>query len=188
MDQSIEFSAHASLVALGVRFQQLGLWSMVQAHVTIKQKVRQHAPLDKLLDGFINILAGGRGVVEINTRVRPDRALQQAFGRSACAEQSTISDTLDACTPANVEQMRAALTAIARQHGQAYRHDYQQAWQLLEVAMTGRPAVKARGSPKAISPNSPIGAGGSWAGCWRPAMTKSWSTGCTTASASCIAA
>jgi hypothetical protein len=49
--------------------------------VQIRQKVIKHKPLDKLLDAFINILAGGHGMVEVNTRVRPDEALQRAFGR-----------------------------------------------------------------------------------------------------------
>ena len=68
MAKTIEFSARASLVILGARFQCLGLWSVVAEHVKIKQKVLTHAPLDKLLDALINILAGGAGVVEINCR------------------------------------------------------------------------------------------------------------------------
>jgi hypothetical protein len=140
MDASVAFSARASLVALGVRFQQMGVWSVIAAHVQIKQKVRRHTPLDKLLDCFINILAGGVGLVEINTRVRPDGALQQAFGRTTCAEQSTVSDTLNACTSENVVQLRRALTVILRQHSQCYRHDYETAWQVLDVDMTGLPA------------------------------------------------
>jgi hypothetical protein len=74
MDETITFSARASLVALGVHFQRLGLWSVVATHVTIQQKMLKHTPLDKLLDCFINILAGGSGLVEVNTRVRPDPA------------------------------------------------------------------------------------------------------------------
>ncbi len=140
MAESVEFSARASLVALGVHFQQLGIWSVVKAQVNIKQKIRQHTPCDKLLDCFINMLAGGVGLVEINTRVRPDHALQQAFGRMACAEQSTVSDTLNACSPDNVTQMRTALTLILRQHSQCYRHDYQKTWQMLDIDMTGLPA------------------------------------------------
>jgi hypothetical protein len=140
MDLAIEFSARASLVAVGVRFHQLGLWAIVKQHVSIKQKVRRHTPLDKVLDCFINILAGGVGVVEVNTRVRPDRALQRAFGRSSCAEQSTISDTLNACSAENVAQMRQALNVILRQYGQSYRHDYRKTWQLLDIDMTGMPA------------------------------------------------
>ena len=156
MDELVEFSARASLVALGVHFQQLGIWSIVQAHVKIKQKVRRHTPLDKLLDCFINILAGGVGLVEINTRVRPDRALHRAFGRTTCAEQSTISDTLNACTPENLVQMRTALTLILRQHSQCYQHDYQKTWQVMDVDMTGMPAGRqGEGVSKGYFPKQP---------------------------------
>ena len=88
--EQIEFSARASLVTIGIQFRRLNIWTTVGEHVKIKQKVLIHTPLDKLLDCLINILAGGTGLVEINTRVRPDQAVQRAFGRTACAEQSTI--------------------------------------------------------------------------------------------------
>jgi hypothetical protein len=140
MEQAIEFSARASLVAVGLRFQQLQLWAVVAERVKIKQKVLKHKPLEKLLDCLINILAGGTGLVETNTRVRPDRAVQRAFGRASCAEQSTISDTLNVCTSQNVQELRQALTLIMRQHSQSYRHNYQSQWQLLDVDITGMPA------------------------------------------------
>lgn len=140
METSVEFTARASLAAIGERFQQLRMWSVLEAHVHIKQKVRKHTPLHKLLDCFINILAGGKGLVEVNTRVRPDRALQRAFGREGCAEQSTISQTLDACTAQTVQELQTALNVILQQHAQSYRHDYQRHWQVLDVDMTGLPA------------------------------------------------
>jgi hypothetical protein len=34
------------------------------------------------IDGFITMLAGAHGLVEINTRLRSDPALQAAFGRN----------------------------------------------------------------------------------------------------------
>jgi len=140
MDEQIEFSARASLVALGLRMQRMGVWAVIAEYVAIKQKVLRHTPLDKLLDCFITILAGGVGLVEVNTRVRPDRAVQRAFGPNACADQSTISDTLNSCTDENVTQLRTAVMMIFRQHSQAYRHDYQAEWQLLDVDVTGMPA------------------------------------------------
>lgn len=139
-EQKVEFSARASLVARGVRFQQMGIWAAVNAQVKIKQKVHRHTPLEKLLDCFINILAGGAGVVETNTRVRPDEAVQRAFGRAGCAEQSTISRTLNACRAQNVAQMREAIRSILQQHARSYQHDYTQAELLLDVDMTGLPA------------------------------------------------
>ena len=137
MTESSSASAYASLAAVGRQCQQLGIWPVVAQRVRIKQKVRVHTPQEKLLDCFINILAGGHGLVEINTRVRSDPALQRAFGRRRCAEQSTISDTLNACTPENVAQLRTALGCLLRTHGQTYRHDYQARWQLFDIDMTG---------------------------------------------------
>ena len=140
MSQLVEFSPCASLVAFGLHMRQLGIWSIVEEHVKIKQKVLQHRALDKLLDCFINIVAGGLGLIEINTRVRPDRALQRAFGRTACAEQSTVSDTLNVCTPENVDQLRTALKVILRRCSRSYQHAYASEWQMLDVDMTGLPA------------------------------------------------
>jgi hypothetical protein len=140
MDSSVEFSARASLVMLGMQFQRLGVWSTVSEHVKIKQKVRHHTPIDKLLDGFINIRAGGGGLVEINTRVRPAKSIQLAFGRSHCAEQSTISRTLNACTPDNVRPLQTALTLILRQPGRCCRHDYDAQWPVLDVDVTAMPS------------------------------------------------
>ena len=93
--------------------------------------------IDKMMDAFINILAGGHGLVEINTRVRPDRALQLAFGRMGCAEQLTVSETFDTCTGQNVEVMREVLHQTYRQFSRGYSHNYQEQWQLLDADLTG---------------------------------------------------
>jgi hypothetical protein len=65
--------------------------------------------------------------------------LQRAFGRSRCAEQSVVQDTLNACTAENVEQMEQALDMIYRQHSQGYQHDYEADYQILDVDMSGMP-------------------------------------------------
>lgn len=133
------FTARASLSGIGQAFVARRIFQPIQQQVHIAQKVVRYAPTDKLLDGLINILAGGVGMVEVNQRVRSDVGLQRAFGRRGCAEQSVIQDTLDACTPDNVTQMQAALDTIYQHHSQGYRHDYVHEWQLLDVDMTGRP-------------------------------------------------
>ncbi len=133
------FSAQASLAALGVLLRHADVFGPIRARVQIGQKTVKHSPLDKLYDGFIAILAGAHGLVEINTRLRSDPALQAAVGRAACAEQSVVQQTLDACTSENVAQMYAALDAIYRQHGAGYRHDYARQWQLLDADMSGLP-------------------------------------------------
>lgn len=183
--EQVEFSARASLVTIGVQFRRLNIWTIVEEHVKIKQKVLTHTPLDKLLDCLINILAGGMGLIEINTRVRPDQAIQRAFGRTACAEQSTISDTLNVCTTDNVKEMRAAVAAILKQHGQSYRHDYEAEWQLLDADVTGMPAGRlGQGVTKGYFAKQKTGVAVSWAGSWRLGTRNSLSIACTTANVS----
>jgi hypothetical protein len=110
--------------------------------VHIAQKTVNYTPADKLYDAFITILAGAHGIVEVNTRLRADVALQRAFGRSGCAEQSVVQETLDHATPTNVLELEQALTTIYRQHSHGYHHDYASAWHVLDVDMRGLPCGK----------------------------------------------
>jgi hypothetical protein len=107
--------------------------------VQIGQKTVKHTPTDKLYDAFISLLAGAHGLVEINTRLRADPALQAAFGRKACAEQSVVQETLSACTAENVTQGQHALDVIYQQHSQGFQHNYEAGFQLLDVDMSGMP-------------------------------------------------
>jgi hypothetical protein len=136
------YTPRAPLAALGMKFHQLGVFCPVEKGVRVAQKVVKYKPVEKLMDALIAILAGAHGLVEANKRVRPDRVLQRAFGRNGCAEQSVISQTLDACTAENVEQMRKAKKEIYQQHSAGYRHDYERALQLLDIDMTGQPCGK----------------------------------------------
>jgi hypothetical protein len=135
-------TGHASLAALGVKLGQLDLLAPLREEVKIAQKTVKYTPVEKLTDCFIGILAGAHGIVEINEGLRADPALQAAFGRRACAEQSVIQGTLDACTAANVAQMEQALQRIFRQHSRAAHHDFARGALLLDADMSGLPCGK----------------------------------------------
>src|SRR6266516_7133897 len=136
------FSPAASLAALGLHLRQIDLFGPIRETVTIAQKTVKHSPSDKLYDAFISLLAGAHGLVEINTRLRSDPVLQAAFGRTACADQSLVQQTLDACTAATVGQLEQAMDRIYRQHSQGYRHDSRAGLQVLDVDMSGLPCGK----------------------------------------------
>jgi hypothetical protein len=143
------FSGQASLAAVGLWMSEKQVWKVIEAQVKIRQKVIQHTPTDKLKDVLMTILAGGHGVVEANTRVRADKALQLAFGRTGCAEQSTLSATLDASTATNVQELAAALKVIYHQQSQGYRHAYAQAYQVLDIDLSALVAgAQAEGATK----------------------------------------
>ena len=151
------FTARATLVAIGIKVQQLGLLQPIFQKVRIAQKTVKFSPAEKLVEALITILAGAHGLVEANKRVRPDRGLQRAFGRSGCAEQSVIQDTLDACTSENVKQMEEALAVIYRQYSQGYRHPYDsniRFWILTSPA--GRVGRRPPSPPLAISAGNEI--------------------------------
>ena len=133
------YSPRAALVAVGLKVNSLKLLEPVKQKVVILQKSLRHTPAQKLQDVFIAILAGAHGLSEINTRVRSDEALQRAFGRGACADQSVVQETLNACTGLNVRQMKRATDVIFRRHSAANRHNYTEGLQLLDVDMTGMP-------------------------------------------------
>jgi len=137
MEQYTGFSAHASLATVGLWMKDRNIWQTVEQEVKIKQKTIKHQPHEKLKDALINILAGGHGIVEVNKRVRTDKALQMAFGRNACAEQSVISETLNACTEANADQLEEVLRKVYQQFSKGYQHDYEKGYLLLDVDLTG---------------------------------------------------
>src|SRR5438105_4072041 len=118
-----QFTSCASLAAIGIKLRELKLFQPIEKTVQIAQKTIKDSPTQKLYDALISILAGAHGLIEINTRLRADAALQRAFGRSRCAEQSVVQDTLNASTAENVEQMQQAMDRIYRQHSQGYQHD-----------------------------------------------------------------
>ncbi len=134
-----QFTGCAMLAAIGIKLRDLKVFEPIEHTVQIAQKTIKDRPSDKLYDALISLLAGAHGLVEINTRLRADAALQRAFGRSRCAEQSVVQDTLNACTAQNVEQMEQAMDMIYRQHSQGYQHDYQADYQVLDVDMSGLP-------------------------------------------------
>src|SRR5258708_26479913 len=134
-----QFTVYDTLAAIGIKLKELKVFQPIKQTVQIAQKTIKDSPIDKLYDAFISLLAGAHGLVEINTRLRADGALQRAFGRSRCAEQSVVQDTLNACTTENVQQMQHAMDRIYRQHSQGFGHDYQASFQVLDIDMSGLP-------------------------------------------------
>ncbi len=136
MTKYTRFTQHASLIIAGKWMEKEGIWGILEQTVNIKQKVRQYQPQEKLKSLTVNIMAGGEGVADINNRLRPDEALQTAFGLKKCAEQSTISEMLNATKEKNVDEMREALRIIYQKQGRGYRHNYQRELQLLDIDLS----------------------------------------------------
>lgn len=137
--QTSRYTPYAVLAAIGMKLKALKVFAIIFQTVNIAQKTVKHKPVEKLMDAFIAILAGAKGLVEINTRLKSDRALQMAFGRTTCAEQSVVQETLNACNAENVSQLQEAVDIIYRKHSYGYKHNYKESKQLLDIDMTGVP-------------------------------------------------
>lgn len=145
-------TAYGPLCALGHYLTQKKVLKPLE-QVQLPQKTVKHSPTQKLLDALVGILCGCSALYQLNVKVRPDQPLHQAFGRERCADQSTVSDTLDAFTAKGVSQLRQAVEAIQRQQGQVFAHDYEKERLILEVDLTGLLASKnAEGSTKGYFP------------------------------------
>lgn len=142
-------SSHASLAALVAHMKAQGIFDEVRAGVHIGQKTVIDSPQDKVQDILLALLAGTQSLVQLNTLLRQDRALQQAAGRERSAEQSVAQQTLDAASADNVTELQQVLTRLLRRHSQVAHHAFRSQWLILDVDLTGLPAGKrAEGSVK----------------------------------------
>jgi len=141
-DTSRHFSPRATLAAIGLKVRAIDLLAPLKEKVKVAQKTIKHEPIEKLQDALITILAGAHGLSEINTRLRADPALQRAFGRTSCADQSVVQTTLNACASTNVAQMMQALDIIFQRQSLVFRHDFRARMLLLDIDLTGLPCGK----------------------------------------------
>ena len=106
MAKSSKFhSGRASLCALGEYLRRQQFFAPLHEQVKIPQKTVKHQPVDKLLDALMGMLCGAKTMAQSNVTVRVDAAVQRAFGRNGCAEQSTIARTWHVCTAETVTQL-----------------------------------------------------------------------------------
>jgi hypothetical protein len=136
------FSPHASLAAIATQLSARGIFDLIRQSVHIAQKTVKDSPQDKVIDILMTLLCGAQSLVQINTLLRSDPALQRCIGRERCCEQSVAQQTLDAATAENVEQMQQVLTTLFRQYSQAARHTSSSGWLILDVDLTGMPCGK----------------------------------------------
>lgn len=135
-------TSYAPLAVLGYCLTRTSFLEPVFAGLGLSLKTVEHTPSEKLLDVLVSILAGCRSITQVNTRLRPDLALAQAWNRKRFAEQSTLARTLDAFTDLHLEQLRQGTQALFRRESLTLRHNFSQDWLWLDIDLTPLPASK----------------------------------------------
>lgn len=143
-------TGRASLCALGEYLRRRCFFAPLQEQVKIAQKAVKYRPIDKLLDGLLGILCGAKTIAQSNVTIKVDPAVQRAFGRKGCAEQSTIARTLHACTAENVAQLEHVSRHYLKRYGVAPRHPFHEERLWVDADVTPLPiGPKAEGSERA---------------------------------------
>src|SRR5262250_2926020 len=142
-------TSRASLCALGEYLRRHCFFAPLREQVQVPQKTLRHRPIEKVLDGLLGILCGAKTIAQSNVTIRVDPAVQRAFGRTGCAEQSTIARTLPASTAETVDQLSWVSWYYLKRYGQTPHQRC--AERLLWVEMDGTPlpiGAKAEGSER----------------------------------------
>src|SRR6266487_6075264 len=143
-------SARASLCALGEYLKRHCFFAPAREQVQIPQKTVRYRPMDKLLDGLLGILCGAKTIAQSNVTIKVDPAVQRAFGRKGCADQSTIARTLHACTAENVAQLERVSRYYLARYGATPRHPFHEERLWVDADVTPMPiGPKADGSERA---------------------------------------
>jgi len=154
----------APLVALGYYVRSMDLFSPLWSRLIFDQPTHTIHPQAALLDVWVSILAGCRSLKQVNTRIRPDRLLAQAWGRPQFAEQSTLARVLDVCQAEQVQQLREGSRSIYRWIGAAPRHDWGQPL-LIDIDLTHLPSgLHTQGAAKGYVSGKKGALGGKSAG------------------------
>ncbi len=168
-----ETTLFAPLVALGFYVREQDLLAPIFSRLRFHQPTHVVHPQDAMLDLWVSILAGCRSVSHINTKIRPDHVLAQAWGRPCFTEQSSVARVLDACQTDQVDQLRAGTAVVYRWIGQAPHHPWAASPLMIDVDLTGLPAGRhAEGSTKGYFGREKGGADASCAGSPPPIMMR----------------
>ena len=142
-------TGRASLCALGEYLRRPCFFAPLREQGQLSQKTVRHRPLDTRLDGLWGILGGAKTISQSNITIRLDPAVQRAFGRTGCAEQSTIARTLQASTAETVEQLSRVSWYSLKRYGQTPHHRFTERLLWGEVEVTPVPiGVQAEGSER----------------------------------------
>ncbi len=136
-------TAYVPLGVLGYCLTRTQFFAPLWNDLPWAMKTVVHTPAAKLQDLLVSILAGNTSILQINTRLRPDSTLAQAWGRPVFAEQSSIAYTLDALGPDQLAHLRAGSQALFCLHSQTVQHDFRQHWLVLDIDPTGLLASRA---------------------------------------------
>jgi hypothetical protein len=127
----------APLAILLAHYQQNQVFAPLSA-VHTRMRQREFCIQDKLIQMFVSILTGCETLSQVNQRLKAENGLAMILGWQRFADQSTLSRTLDALDEGAIEQLRASISEIWRQHSRLSDHDWRR-YLWLDFDLSGLP-------------------------------------------------
>src|ERR671929_1572754 len=142
-------TGRASLCALGEYLRRHCFFAPLREQVQVPQDMVRYRPIETVLDGLLGILCGAKTIAQSKVTIRLDPAVQRAFGRTGCAEQSAIARTLQASTPETVAQLSRGSWYYRKRYGQTPHHRFAERLLWIAVDVTPLPiGAQAEGSER----------------------------------------
>jgi hypothetical protein len=142
-------TGRGSLCALGESLKRHCVFAPLWEQVKIPQKTVRHRPTDTLLDGLLGLLCGAKPISQSHVTIRVDPAVQRAFGRQGCADQSTMARTLRACTAETVAPVERGCQYSLKRYGQTPHQRFAEPLWWVDVDVTPMPiGAQAEGSER----------------------------------------
>lgn len=153
----------APLAVLGLYFRQSGLLDPLKT-VAFGPDSTAFSIADKLLQVLVSMLAGCRYIYEVNSSLRTETSLAQAWGFERFLEQSSLALVLNQLSRTNLAQIEQAVRTIWAANSWTLRHDWR-GFLWLEVDLSGLPCGKgAEGSEKGYFSGKKTPLAASWCG------------------------
>lgn len=114
---------YAPLAAIGRYFQEQERLQPMK-NVGDGEEKPEFSLSDKLIQVLISTLANCKYICEVNSRLRSERKLAQAWGFERFLEQSSLAIALNKLNRMNLSQLEQAVQAIWCENSRALGHDW----------------------------------------------------------------
>lgn len=118
-------------------------------HIPLNLKTVRRTPRSKLEDLLACLMTGIESLGQVDIRMRRDLGLTRALGRSSLADQSLISQTLDAFEEFSLERLRSNIVTLLAMESRALSRIDRGRFTILDLDMTDLPcSYRCEGATK----------------------------------------
>lgn len=129
-------------LAAGLRWMKQRKMFSFMNHIRIPMKTVWRTPRSKMEDLMVGLMSGVKSIRDINETTHRDKGLAKILGRTSLADQSLISDMLNAFDEHSVEKLRAGMVKANKRNSQALNDLRKRQRITIDIDMSDLPCSK----------------------------------------------